>query len=92
MDLDWTADDLAFRDEVRTFLEEALTADLRRAGTLLTSVYAEPAVGLAWQKILHRRGWAAPGWPVEHGGCGWSPAARASPRRSGASSPLDQAA
>jgi alkylation response protein AidB-like acyl-CoA dehydrogenase len=27
---------------------------------------------MAWQKILHERGWAAPAWPVEHGGCDWS--------------------
>ena len=25
-----------------------------------------------WQRILHRRGWAAPAWPVEFGGPGWS--------------------
>jgi alkylation response protein AidB-like acyl-CoA dehydrogenase len=31
---------------------------------------------MAWQAILHARGWAAPAWPVEHGGCGWSAAQR----------------
>lgn len=76
MNLDWSAEDLAFREEVRTFLDENLTADLRRAGTLLTSVYAGPEMGLEWQRILHRRGWAAPAWPVEHGGCGWSASQR----------------
>jgi alkylation response protein AidB-like acyl-CoA dehydrogenase len=25
-----------------------------------------------WTRILNRRGWAAPAWPVEHGGTGWS--------------------
>lgn len=30
------------------------------------------AVRLAWQRTLHSGGWAAPGWPVEHGGHGLS--------------------
>ncbi len=72
MDLDWSADDLAFRDEVRSFLDEKLTPDLRRAGRLMTSVYSDHEASMEWQRILHERGWAAPAWPVEHGGCDWS--------------------
>ncbi|GAA4548813.1 acyl-CoA dehydrogenase family protein [Pseudonocardia xishanensis] len=72
MDLDWSAADLAFRDEVRAFLEEKLTPDLRRAGRLMTSVYADHEASMAWQAILHERGWAAPAWPVEYGGAGWT--------------------
>jgi alkylation response protein AidB-like acyl-CoA dehydrogenase len=72
MDLDWSAADLAFRDEVRAFLEERLTPELRRAGRLMTSVYADHEASMAWQAILHERGWAAPAWPVEYGGCGWT--------------------
>jgi alkylation response protein AidB-like acyl-CoA dehydrogenase len=72
MDLTWSAADRAFRDEVRTFLDAALTPELRWAGGKLTSVYATYDVGMAWQKILHAKGWVAPAWPVEHGGCGWS--------------------
>ena len=72
MDIAWTAEDRAFRDEVRAFLRENLTDDLREAGTLMTSVYGEHERSLAWQRILHARGWAAPAWPVEHGGTGWS--------------------
>jgi alkylation response protein AidB-like acyl-CoA dehydrogenase len=72
VDLDWSAADLAFRDEVRAFLAEKLTPDLRQAGRLMTSVYAEHDASMRWQAILHERGWAAPGWPVEHGGCGWT--------------------
>ena len=60
MDLDWSAEDIAFRNEVRAFLDTHLTHDLRTAGTLMTSVYAEHERSLAWQKILHARGWAAP--------------------------------
>ena len=72
MDLNWSADDLAFRDEVRTFLDTKLTDDLRGAGRLMTSVYAEHEASMAWQAILHERGWAAPAWPVEYGGCDWT--------------------
>ncbi|WP_226349871.1 acyl-CoA dehydrogenase family protein [Pseudonocardia sp. ICBG601] len=72
MDLRWSEEDLAFRDEVRAFLDERLTPDLRRAGSLMTSVYADHDASMRWQAILHERGWAAPAWPVEHGGCDWS--------------------
>src|SRR5690349_12787186 len=72
MDLMWSATDSAFRDEVRTFLQEKLTPDLRQAGRLMTSVYADHDASMEWQRILHERGWAAPAWPVEHGGCDWS--------------------
>ncbi|MGY4712238.1 acyl-CoA dehydrogenase family protein [Mycolicibacterium sp. CBM1] len=72
MDLSWSPQDQQFRDEVRAFLDEKLTADLRQAGRLMTSVYAEHEASMAWQAILHERGWAAPAWPVEYGGCDWT--------------------
>ena len=62
----------AFRDEVRVFLADALPDDLRRAASRATSVFPDPAVSLPWQRILHARGWAAPDWPAEFGGPGWS--------------------
>ena len=72
MDLSWSAKDLEFRDEVLAFLDEKLTPDLRQAGRLMTSVYADHEASMAWQAILHERGWAAPAWPVEYGGCDWT--------------------
>lgn len=72
MDLELTQADSDFRDEVRTFLRDNLTDDLAQAGRLTTSVFIEPQFSLPWQRILHARGWAAPGWPVEYGGTGWS--------------------
>ena len=72
MDLAWSATDSAFRDEVRAFLQEKLTPELRLAGRLMTSVYADHEASMEWQRILHERGWAAPAWPVEYGGCDWS--------------------
>ncbi|WP_409435776.1 acyl-CoA dehydrogenase family protein [Mycobacterium sp. SMC-14] len=72
MDLRWSEEDRAFQAEVRDFLDQKLTPELRRAGRLMTSVYADHEASMAWQAILHERGWAAPAWPVEHGGCDWS--------------------
>jgi alkylation response protein AidB-like acyl-CoA dehydrogenase len=72
MNLDLTPEDLAFRDEVRGFLDEALTPELRQAGRRATSVFMDKEFSLAWQRILHRRGWVAPSWPVEYGGPGWN--------------------
>lgn len=76
MELAWTGLDLAFRDEVRAFLAANLTPEIRRAGELMTSVYADHDLSLAWQHILAKQGWAAPSWPVEYGGCAWRPAQR----------------
>ena len=67
-----SADARAFRDEVRTFLSEKLTPELRRGARRGTSVFLHPEVADAWQRILHAQGWAAPDWPVEYGGTGWN--------------------
>jgi len=77
VDLELTTEDLAFRDEVRAFIGANLTPELRRAGERLTSVFCEPRYSLPWQKILHARGWAAPAWPKQYGGPGWSEVQRA---------------
>jgi len=76
MQLAWSHDDLKFRDEVRAFLDSELTPDLKAAAAGMTSVYAPPHVALAWQAKLHAKGWIAPSWPTEWGGCDWSVARR----------------
>ena len=76
MQMQWTPADLAFRDEVRAFLDAELTPEMRRESRLMTSVYAPHDLSTAWQARLHARGWAAPAWPVEYGGCGWTAAQR----------------
>ena len=62
----------AFREEVRQFLSEKLTPELRRGARRGTSVFLHPDVADTWQRILHQQGWAAPDWPVEYGGTGWN--------------------
>lgn len=76
MQIRWSQADLDFQDEVRAFLDAELTPQMRRDVRRMTSVYAPHELGMAWQAILHARGWAAPAWPVEYGGCGWTAAQR----------------
>lgn len=61
----------AFRAEIRQWLAENLTADLREVSARSTSVFIDKPHNLAWQRILATRGWVAPHWPAEYGGPGW---------------------
>jgi len=64
--------DNVFRTDVRAFLAESLTPEIKRAGELMTSVFADFDATMDWHKILHAKGWVAPDWPQEHGGTGWT--------------------
>jgi alkylation response protein AidB-like acyl-CoA dehydrogenase len=70
MDLNYSPQDDAFRADVRAFLAAHLPADLR------DKVLQHRRLGkddyVRWHRIVAQRGWAAPAWPVEHGGPGWS--------------------
>ena len=72
MNLDLTPGDLAFQAEVREFLDAELSAEVRAATAGMTSVYAPVSLSMPWQTKLHARGWAAPAWPTQYGGTGWS--------------------
>ena len=74
MDLVLTADAAAFRADVRAFLAENLTPKLRNAHALTANMLDDSETSKDWHARLHARGWAAPAWPKEHGGPGWSPA------------------
>ncbi|HAV09596.1 MAG TPA: pimeloyl-CoA dehydrogenase large subunit [Rhodobacteraceae bacterium] len=74
MDLSYSKDDIAFRDEVRAYLEEALPtkmSDIVRSGGELTKPIMEE-----WHAILQRKGWLATIWPKKFGGPGWTPVQR----------------
>jgi alkylation response protein AidB-like acyl-CoA dehydrogenase len=71
MDLNFTAEELAFRDEVRTFLKNDLPADIAKKIKSGLPISAQDYV--RWQKIVYKRGWGAPGWPTQFGGPGWGP-------------------
>jgi alkylation response protein AidB-like acyl-CoA dehydrogenase len=74
MDFSFSREHLAFRDEVRAWVAEAMPPHLRAKAEV--DAYFEMPEVMEWHKILARKGWAAPHWPVEHGGTGWDPARR----------------
>ncbi|HEY6912217.1 MAG TPA: acyl-CoA dehydrogenase family protein [Myxococcales bacterium] len=71
MDLTFTPEELAFRDEVRGFLAQNLPEGTRHK--VLEGMEVSRDDTLRWQQILHRRGWGGPNWPKEFGGTGWDP-------------------
>ena len=66
-----TVDYVAFRQEVRDFLDAQLTQELREAAAFCPGIFLDREYNMKWQAILHKRGWAAPAWPKEYGGPGW---------------------
>ena len=70
MNLDFSAEDLAFRDEVRAFIAESYPASLRGKQDEGDELAKEDF--LSWHQVLAKKGWVAPAWPVEYGGTGWS--------------------
>lgn len=70
MDLSFSPEDNAFRDEVRAFIASELSPETRRRveeGRALTK-----ADVVNWQRTLNARGWATPSWPASAGGPGWT--------------------
>ena len=70
MNADFTAEELQFEIEVREFLQSDFPAEYREKIDAGIRLSKEELV--CWQKILYKKGWAAPGWPTEHGGTGWT--------------------
>jgi alkylation response protein AidB-like acyl-CoA dehydrogenase len=73
MDIELSPGDIAFRDEVRAFLEAELPDAVREGAACSPTVFVEPEVGQAWNAVLHRRGWLGYSWPMAHGGTNWTP-------------------
>jgi alkylation response protein AidB-like acyl-CoA dehydrogenase len=74
MDLRFTPEETAFRDELRAFFRDNLPAEIRERMRL--GHYARKDEIVAWQRILNRKGWAAYSWPESYGGPGWTPVQR----------------
>ena len=72
MDMNFSPEDEAFREEVRSFMKEKLPPEIRDASRRAPS-YVPKAYTKRWHKILHEKGWVAPSWPKKFGGCEWSP-------------------
>tara|TARA_B110000211_G_scaffold206338_1_gene241268 strand:+ start:1909 stop:3102 length:1194 start_codon:yes stop_codon:yes gene_type:complete len=71
MDINFSAEDLAFRDEVRDFFATEFDAETAHKLSGVQTADYKPAI-VSWQKKLNAKGWIAPGWPKEYGGTGWS--------------------
>ena len=71
MNISFSPEHERFREEVRTFLDESLTEDLRGAQRLCPGIFLDYEHNIAWHRILHKKGWVAPAWPKEYGGTGW---------------------
>jgi alkylation response protein AidB-like acyl-CoA dehydrogenase len=74
MDLRFSAEELAFRDELRSFIRDNLPDDIRDK-LRLGHPMKKPEI-VRWQRILNKKGWAAYSWPKEWGGPGWTPIQR----------------
>ena len=66
----YTAEDEAFREEVRRFIQENLDPELKRKVEL--GLRLDRADYVKWYNRLYERGWATPNWPKEYGGPGWT--------------------
>ncbi|WP_262690114.1 acyl-CoA dehydrogenase family protein [Kordiimonas aestuarii] len=71
MRLDYTDEDKAFREEVRSFLAEKLPSHISKAVKAGRMPAREDYI--TWQRILNEKGWAVHSWPKEHGGSGFTP-------------------
>ena len=69
MDLSYSTEETAFRNDVRGWLANNLPADIRAKVVGYQSLSKDDIV--RWHKILAAKGWSVPHWPVEWGGTGW---------------------
>mgnify|MGYP003576188930 CR=1 FL=1 len=70
MDLHFTPEEQAFREEVREFVRTKLPDSIRHK--VLNSLRLTRDDHVLWQRTLHERGWGGPGWSKEFGGPGWN--------------------
>ena len=71
MHVSFTTEENDFQKEVNSFFNEKYPADIKEKQN--KSVPLEKEDFIKWQKTLYEQGWAAPNWPVEYGGTGWTP-------------------
>ena len=71
MQVSFSDAELEFQDEVRRFFTHEIPAEIRSAMDAGDGL--SPELQVRWQKTLYEKGWAAPNWPEEYGGTGWTP-------------------
>jgi alkylation response protein AidB-like acyl-CoA dehydrogenase len=70
MDLNYSPDETAFRDEVRAWIGANLPNELRDKVLNYRELSKDDL--LRWHKTLAKKGWIAPHWPKEWGGTNWT--------------------
>jgi hypothetical protein len=70
MDLNYSTEEAAFRDEVRAWLRANLPQDLREKVENYQHLSKDDL--MRWHRTLAKKGWVAPAWPKEWGGTGWN--------------------
>ncbi|MEH6758520.1 MAG: acyl-CoA dehydrogenase family protein [Parasphingorhabdus sp.] len=69
MNLEFTAEENAFRDEIRNFIENNYPKHIEGKGI---QDELSPEDMVAWHKVLGEKGWSVPAWPEQYGGTGWT--------------------
>ncbi len=70
MDMSFSPEELAFRDEVREFIANNYPQELKGGRRTRGEMSKEDI--LKWHRVLYKKGWVVPHWPVEYGGTGWT--------------------
>jgi len=70
MDLNYSPEEAAFRDEVRVWIGANLPGELRDRVLSYRELSKDDL--LRWHKTLAKKGWIAPHWPKEWGGTDWT--------------------
>ena len=70
MDLDFTPEEQAFREQIRAWVRENLPKDI--SDKVRNSMRLTRDDLQRWAKILGKQGWLGWGWPKQFGGPGWN--------------------
>src|SRR6266850_2065661 len=70
MDLSFSKEEVAFRDEVRAFFRDNVPPSTRQK--LQEGRHLSKDEMVQWWRILNKKGWGVSHWPKEYGGTGWS--------------------
>jgi pimeloyl-CoA dehydrogenase large subunit len=70
MDLSFSKEEVAFRDEVRAFFQDNVPAIVRQK--MQEGRHLNKDEMVLWWRILNKKGWGVSHWPREYGGTGWS--------------------
>ena len=73
MKLALSAEDQAFLEEIRAFIDRHWLRSVRALPDPERLARGPGPARRAWLDALVARGWSVPRWPVEHGGTGWTP-------------------